>query len=194
MPRRLLLFTIVFLAFVPAFSQPLQYKFTRLNVNNGLSNNQVTCLLKDRQGFIWIGTTSGLNRYDGYSARVFRNDLRDTTTISNSYITSLAEDPEGRIWINSVNSVSSINIYNPTTESFSLNAANILTGYGIPPGIVNDIVKDSKGNFWFILSDGLYKYIPSEKRSLHGSVLTRSRPFQKTAKEISGSFSGMVRC
>jgi signal transduction histidine kinase/ligand-binding sensor domain-containing protein/DNA-binding response OmpR family regulator len=165
MPRRLLLFTIVFLAFVPVFSQPLQYKFTRLNVNSGLSNNQVTCLLKDSHGFIWIGTTSGLNRYDGYSARVFRNDLRDTATITNSYITSLAEDPEGRIWINSVNSVSSINIYNPTTESFSLNAATILTGYGIPPGMVSDIVKDSKGNFWFILTDGLYKYIPSEKRS-----------------------------
>lgn len=165
MLRHLLLFCIAAFIAATVSAQPLQYKFTRLNVNNGLSNNQVTCFLRDSHGFIWIGTTSGLNRYDGYSVRVFRNDLRDTTSISNSYINSLAEDPEGRIWVNSSNSVSSINIYDPAKESFSLTAANILTGYGIPPGIINDIVKDSKGNFWFVHTGGLYKYIPSEKRS-----------------------------
>ena len=165
MLRRLLISVCLITAIASASGQPLQFKFTRLNVNNGLSNNQVTCFLRDSRGFIWIGTTSGLNRYDGYSSRVFRNDLRDTASISNSFISSLSEDPEGRIWINSVNSVSSINIYNPDTESFSLNAASILTGYGIPAGIIANIVKDSKGNFWFVHTAGLYKYVPAEKKS-----------------------------
>lgn len=67
MLRHLLFFcTTAFIA-AAASSQPLQYKFTRLNANNGLSANQITCFLRDSHGFIWIGTTSGLNRYDGYS-------------------------------------------------------------------------------------------------------------------------------
>jgi len=43
------------------------YSFIRLNASDGLVNNQITCMFKDSRGFVWIGTPSGLSRYDGIS-------------------------------------------------------------------------------------------------------------------------------
>jgi signal transduction histidine kinase/ligand-binding sensor domain-containing protein/DNA-binding response OmpR family regulator len=148
-----------------AYAQPLQYKFVRLTVNNGLTNNQVTCFLQDSRGFVWIGTSSGLNRFDGYSLKNFRNDSRDSLSITSSVISSLMEDPDGRIWISNVYNATQINVYDPVTERFSVSTEAILRTYGIRNGIVRDIVKDSKGNFWFLHEYGLFFYDPLQKKS-----------------------------
>ncbi|MEN0054113.1 MAG: two-component regulator propeller domain-containing protein, partial [Mucilaginibacter sp.] len=52
--------------FHKSYAQPDKYQFSQLDINNGLSHNQVNCIYKDRQSFMWFGTSSGLNRYDGY--------------------------------------------------------------------------------------------------------------------------------
>jgi signal transduction histidine kinase/ligand-binding sensor domain-containing protein/DNA-binding response OmpR family regulator len=162
------LFLSIFFAFAIcgiSLSQALQYKFMRLDVNDGLSANQVTCFLRDSRGFMWIGTSSGLNRFDGYSLRIYRNDNRDTASISNSFVSAMAEDPEGRLWITSAYNSGAIDVYDPKTDQFSPSSQEILKRYGIPPGTVSHIVKDSKGNFWFVHSTGLYKYNPVENKS-----------------------------
>src|SRR5688572_32876330 len=82
-----------------AQAQTEQYKFSQVNVNKGLSHNQIKCFLKDRKGFMWFGTISGLNRYDGYSIKTFRSIPSDPTSISNSDVNSLFEDPAGKIWM-----------------------------------------------------------------------------------------------
>jgi ligand-binding sensor domain-containing protein len=51
-------------------------KFSHLTVNEGLSNSAVNCVLQDSQGYIWIATQDGLNRYDGYKVEVFRKDAK----------------------------------------------------------------------------------------------------------------------
>ena len=57
---------ILLLAYLPLAGQT-PYVFRHLKVENGLSNNNVKTILKDCEGFLWIGTANGLNRYDGYS-------------------------------------------------------------------------------------------------------------------------------
>ena len=46
--------------------------FNRLGVQDGLSSNEITCILKDRKGFMWLGTTSGVNRFDGYEFKHYK--------------------------------------------------------------------------------------------------------------------------
>lgn len=55
-----------------------QFQFSRLDINNGLSHNQVNSILKDSKGFMWFGTLSGLNRYDGYKFKIFKHSSSDT--------------------------------------------------------------------------------------------------------------------
>jgi ligand-binding sensor domain-containing protein len=80
-----------------------QYRFQHFTIKDGLSQNTVNCVLRDKQGLYWIGTQDGLNLYDGYSVKIFRHDLKDTNTISDNFILSLAQDQYGNIWVGTRN-------------------------------------------------------------------------------------------
>src|SRR5690349_6358088 len=85
-----------------AFGQGQQLHFSHIGTPSGLSNLNVNAILQDKRGFLWVGTADGLNRYDGYKFRVYRNDPKDSTTIGGSYIQDMAEDRDGNIWITTV--------------------------------------------------------------------------------------------
>ncbi|WP_406665246.1 EAL domain-containing protein [Gallaecimonas sp. GXIMD1310] len=70
-----------------------------LNVAKGLSQNTVTALLRDREGFLWIATQDGLNRYDGQRLQIFHASSADPHSLSAEHITALGEDSQGRLWI-----------------------------------------------------------------------------------------------
>lgn len=78
----LLAVTLIF-ACNKAFGQRNQYRFSQLDISNGLSHNQVNCIFKDSEGFMWFGTASGLNRYDGYAFKVFKHDSNNKNSVSN---------------------------------------------------------------------------------------------------------------
>lgn len=70
-----------------------------LGVNNGLSQGFVTCIQRDKQGLIWIGTKYGLNRWDGYRFRVFKNEIFDSLSLPDNYVTQMVSDSSGNLWI-----------------------------------------------------------------------------------------------
>src|SRR5688572_19087172 len=84
---------------LPSSSQTDQYKISMIDFNHGLSHNQIKCIFRDSKGFMWFGTISGLNRYDGYTIKTFRNIPGDARSVRNSDINSLFEDPDGNIWM-----------------------------------------------------------------------------------------------
>lgn len=146
-----------------ASAQAEQYKFSHVDVNDGLSDNQIKSFLKDSRGFMWFGTVSGLNRYDGYSIKVYRNTPADPKSISNSDINHLFEGPEGRVW---ATSWTGVDIYDPATETFTNDPNTYLRKLLIPDGAIADIKKDTKGNFWFIhTTQGLFKYNSEDKKT-----------------------------
>lgn len=122
-------------------------KFKNLTVDHGLSQNSVYAIVQDRRGFMWFGTKDGLNRYDGYSFRIFKHDPADSTSISDNFVTRLYEDTQGRLWVGTQNG--GINLYDRTHETFY----RVFTHPNAPKGIhshnINDIAEDHSGNIWF---------------------------------------------
>ncbi len=78
---------------------PLPMRFERLSIENGLSQNTVTCMAQDAVGFLWLGTQDGLNRYDGYEFRVYRKNAENPASLPQDWILSLASDPTGDLWV-----------------------------------------------------------------------------------------------
>lgn len=152
-------------------AQPDQYRFSKLNPELGISHDRIKCFFKDSRGFLWIGTVSGLNRYDGYSLKVFRNDPRDSTSVINDDINRIFEDPEGRMW---VSTWSGHDIYDPRTETFRHNPDPMLRSMGIPDRNISNIYKDKAANYWFIhQSLGIYRYDSKTKMPQHVRHLDR---------------------
>ena len=94
---KITLFQIFFITFL--FAQPKEFQFERLGIEDGLSQSSVDCMVQDSKGFMWFGTTDGLNRYDGYDFTVFRNDPADTSSLSNSWIWDIYEDNHKILWV-----------------------------------------------------------------------------------------------
>ena len=130
------------------FLKAQHYYFKHYNVENGLSNNSVICSLQDKNGFMWFGTKDGLNRYDGYTFKVYRNDRADSESIGSNFILSLYETREGTLWAGTNKGLYQ---YDDTTESFHL-----LKGSG--NNEIRDIEMDDKKNLWFIAGTTLHKY------------------------------------
>jgi len=146
-------------------AQNNQFQFSHLDINNGLSHNEITCILKDSKGFMWFGTLSGLNRYDGYKFKIFKHAVSDTTTLDDDYIVSITEGPGHKLWVETRNG---FNIYDPSTEKFTHNISRYLRSIAIPDAHIASIKQDRSGNFWFLhLSLGIYKYTPSTGKTIH---------------------------
>ena len=77
--------------------RPMQ--FTRLTVEDGLSQGAVMAIQQDQQGFLWLATEDGLDRYDGYEVRHYVHDRTQPHSIPVDYVDGLALDPSGRLWI-----------------------------------------------------------------------------------------------
>ncbi len=74
-------------------------RFERVSIEDGLSQSFVTSLVQDATGFLWLGTQSGLNRYDGYRFEIYRHDPSDPASVAHDWISVLAEDPSGDLWV-----------------------------------------------------------------------------------------------
>ena len=93
-------------------------RFNHLTVEDGLSQSAVTCILQDRKGFMWFGTQDGLNRYDGYNFKIFKNDPADSTTLSDNFIFSIYEDSLANLYIETQSG--KFHKYFPAKETFSV--------------------------------------------------------------------------
>ena len=107
-------------------------KFRRLDTRDGLSNSTINCLYQDSKGYIWIGTSYGLNRYDGYRFRTYYSDPNDTTTLRSNYVDQIFEDAAGRLWLRQGMNYS---LFDPKTERTERNPSRQLAEYGVHGGI-----------------------------------------------------------
>lgn len=102
---------IFFVSLVPG----QQLKFKQYTEENGLSSNQVNCLLEDDVGFLWFGTQDGLNKFDGIQFRIYRNDPSNAASIPNSCVRTVIQFSNNLFVIGSTDGIS---FFNPITERF----------------------------------------------------------------------------
>ncbi len=153
-----IIFLILFVV-IEGFSQS-KYEFSYLDINKGLSNNHITALYQDKKGFMWIGTMSGLNRYDGYNYRIFKHNYQDSTSISDNYITRIFEDHLSSIW---VETRSGYNIYNPAIEGFTSDHQSQLEQLGLPSGSLIKTFHNKNGDVYYLTTAStVFKYKKSE--------------------------------
>ncbi len=112
--RFLLTVTLIWVA--PAVFAQNEKTYESISIAQGLSQGMVYDILQDKEGFIWVGTKDGLNRYDGYSFKVFTNDPSDNRSLSSNSINKLFEDSRGRIWVGTENE--GLNIYDKKSGGF----------------------------------------------------------------------------
>lgn len=143
------------------YCQNGRYNFLKVNTSNGLSHNQVNAILKDSYGFLWFGTMSGLNRYDGNSIKIFKKKIDDSTSLKDNLVQSLSLLPAGKIW---VTTRSGACIYNSVTEKFEPDYDKYLQTLGLPISAVKRIYKLKNGFFAFLYNNGDV-YLYSEKNN-----------------------------
>lgn len=100
-------------SFIPTYGQEYPVKF--LGIENGLSNNAVMSIYQDHNGFMWFGTYDGLNRYDGYEFKTYRNIIGDTNSLSNNTIFAIEGDAQHQLWVGGQKGAS---VYNPNQSTF----------------------------------------------------------------------------
>ena len=99
---------------------PYQIEFPRpLSVIDGLSSNEVTCILQDTKGFMWFGTNNGLCRYDGYVFKSYKSNYQNPNYFSNNNIRSLAEDSVHNLWIGTQTGLNKIDLNTGKVFQFS---------------------------------------------------------------------------
>ena len=159
-----------------------KYQFSRLDISQGLSHNEITAIFRDEKGFLWFGTMSGLNRYDGYGFKVFRHGLRDSTSLNDDLIGQICEGPDRHLWIATHKGIA---IYDPLTEKFDRHPERSFPAFRVSTDSIADIRKDRQRNYWFLVrGSGLYRYdsaghfmshfihLPADPSSLHSDEPT----------------------
>ena len=128
-----------------------------LDVIPGAYNHLITAILRDSNGLIWIGTSTGLCRYDGYSITPVHTELTDSATVVNDYIIKITEDSKGRLWLKTQ---SRYGIYDPSTHKVSDNLTDIIPSAGFS-GKVIEMEVDPDGSLWIATDKNALYNIPA---------------------------------
>jgi signal transduction histidine kinase/ligand-binding sensor domain-containing protein/DNA-binding response OmpR family regulator len=170
------------------YAQDKILSFENITVDNGLSQNTIRGIVKDKYGFMWFGTWEGVCRYDGYNFKIFRADENDSTALSNNRINYLFKDSNDVIWVTTGDQLNWR--YNYETENFTKFTYDEVPAY-INRGLsrIGNYSRTHAGNSqynWAVskgnreliqtnkltLSQVVYKKNPFDGRSLSGDILT----------------------
>ncbi|MBN9391869.1 MAG: diguanylate cyclase [Chloroflexi bacterium] len=134
-------------------------RFRHIDTSTGLPDNHVESILQDHSGFIWIGTWSGLVRYDGYHFLVFKNNPDDPNSLSNDNISELVLTSDGKIWV--ATRSGTLNRFDPTTQQFTRFKIN-----------ASSLIQDRQGTLWVGTAAGQFGRLDSQTGVFQPQPLT----------------------
>jgi signal transduction histidine kinase/ligand-binding sensor domain-containing protein len=139
-------------------------KFAHLTTNDGLSQDNIVSILQDHRGFMWFATGEGLNRYDGNSFAVYKNNPNDPGSLSHNFIRDLVEDDRGYLW---VAAHPGVNKFDPTTERSTRYVHDPDNPNSLGSDAVWRITRDHRGYLWFATDNGLDRFDPATETFTH---------------------------
>jgi ligand-binding sensor domain-containing protein len=162
MPRHLvilLLITISFLSNLQKGYSQESVKFTRKTSSDGLSQSFIKNIIKDHHGFIWIGTADGLNKYDGYTFKIYRNHSKVKGSLSSSNIMTTYVDKRGVLYVGTDNGA--LNVYDDKQDTFTIYKYNP----SVSSNRVTCLFEDHNGVFYVgTEGGGLYDFDRKTKK------------------------------
>lgn len=127
-------------------------RFAHISTAQGLSQIRVMSMVQDDLGFMWFGTLYGLDRFDGYTFKVFAHERGNPNSLSGVDVESLFKDRDGTLWIGCEQAVDH---FDPKTETF--------THFPVPK--VKYISQDRSGFLWLSTDRGLYRLDPKSGKT-----------------------------
>jgi len=150
-----LIFILLISGFTYAQNIPLDIKHYK--ISDGLSQNYTTDIVQDKFGYIWIGTQDGLNRFDGYEFKIYKQNPSDKHSLSDNYITDLFTAPDSSLWIVNNNG---LEVYNYKTDEFSSVLKNKQSKNSTYLTNIKAVTVDNSGIVWLRTLDGIIEYNP----------------------------------
>jgi signal transduction histidine kinase/ligand-binding sensor domain-containing protein/AraC-like DNA-binding protein len=152
-------YLFLFLIFTGSKAQNTRYLLNHYSIHNGLIQNSVEYIYIDQEGYVWLGTYAGLQRFDGYNFTSFSYDPDDSTSISDNFITTIFGDNSGNLWIGTYSH--GLNMFNEESETFlhfrnKPGSVKSLSSDNIPRG-KKVITQDREGYLWVNTNYGLNK-------------------------------------
>ncbi|MDZ4813319.1 MAG: diguanylate cyclase [Pseudomonadota bacterium] len=141
----------------PLHAQPSAQtaRFRSLTDVDGLSQMSAMAMVQDREGFLWVGTQVGLNRYDGTKMRVFIRERDHPRSISEHYVSSLLSAADGSLWIGTLNG---LNRFDPASEQFETFLPLAGDASSLAQQKINTLLFDADGVLWIGSDGGLSRY------------------------------------
>ena len=153
--KKLIFFILVNYSFI-SFSQQKDMQFIHLSTDQGLSNSEVNDIKQDKQGFIWIATSDGLNLFDGYNFKVYRKIPNDSTSLINNYISIMLLDFYGNLWLGTHFGIS---LFNKNNNSFSNYIPDKKSYQSRSANSVSSIIEDKSHNLYASMLNGkIYEF------------------------------------
>ena len=149
----LLILSIICISTLNSFARKTNYHQNHLTIDEGLAHNSIECIFKDSEGFVWIGTQYGLNRYDGFEIKTYRKNYSDSNSLSSNRIICISEDKDGHLWIGTNNG---LNRYNKSTGEFTRFYST--DNYESIPDDRILTLKNIKGTLWIGTNEGLARF------------------------------------
>lgn len=157
---RLLSLIIVMICCIASSNAKMALK--HLDTANGLPSNKINVIHRSSDGFIWIGTSAGLCRYDGYTCKVYPMPDSMASTFYYTDVEAMGEDTHGRLWIRSGSAHA---VYEPAADRLTADIASILEPYGIK-GMPEYIYVAPDHTMWLhILGNGLFRLAPGADKA-----------------------------
>jgi sensor histidine kinase YesM/streptogramin lyase len=152
-PDRFIIILLLFLGLGSlTFAQSLRlpYTFEQIKIGNSSLENHVASMLKDRSGYLWLGTANGLKRFDSKFTTTFKREKNNENSLTHNFVEALCEDNQGRIWVGTTEGICYFDkMKNNFVRIKELNK---------PDYACLNIICDSKGDIWFTIRDkGLFR-------------------------------------
>jgi signal transduction histidine kinase/ligand-binding sensor domain-containing protein/CheY-like chemotaxis protein/HPt (histidine-containing phosphotransfer) domain-containing protein len=127
--------------------------FEHLSMRDGLSQSTVMSVLQDSQGYLWLATESGLDRYDGYSIRAYRRERGNERGLASDFIWTIAEDKQGDLWLATVGG--GVARWDRRTDTFQQFRHDPAKADSISSDAVRTLLIDGRGRIWVGTEQGL---------------------------------------
>ena len=173
---------------------PDDIRFEHMGTSEGLSSSSVSKIIQDRQGLLWFGTQSGLNRFDGYSIKRYEHDPFDKNSLSHNLIQTMYYEDDDVLWLGTYGG---LNRFDRKSGEFTWYKHAADDPAALSNNVVVAITRSSRDELWVGTLKGLNRYDEKSDRFIRYTELPndviRSLAVDNQGTLWVGSYGGLSR-